>query len=182
MFTTVELGDIVQGTAWAASGLRDTDWYELVLTDDSEVTLSVVGEFPFIVGFAETDPAGSGNCFDTTGVIEPSSAGATCTTAQVTVVLGPGTWWPFVAPTIFDGLACSEGLSAANDYTLSITGVAPCPWDCEPVPDALVGINDFLALLGQWGQVAVSCEMGLGTPGVGIDEFLALLAHWGPCP
>ena len=32
------------------------------------------------------------------------------------------------------------------------------------------------------GQVEVSCEMGLGPPGVGIDEFLALLAHWGPCP
>ncbi|MEE8459993.1 MAG: hypothetical protein V3S08_08965 [Phycisphaerales bacterium] len=182
MFTTVGLGDIVQGTAWAASGVRDTDWYELVLTDDSEVTLSVEAEFPFIVGIAETDPAGSGVCFDTTGVIEPSASGDTCTTAEVTVVLGPGTWWPFVAPTIFDGLPCSEGLSAANDYTLSITGVPPCPWDCEPVPDAQVGINDFLALLGQWGQVAVSCEMGLGNPGVGIEEFLDLLAHWGPCP
>ncbi len=98
------------------------------------------------------------------------------------MVLGPGTWWPVVAPTIFDGLPCPEGVSAANDYTLTVTGVAPCPWDCEAVPDALVGINDFLALLAQWGQVAVACEMGLGSPGVGIEEFLDLLAHWGPCP
>ena len=98
------------------------------------------------------------------------------------MVLGPGTWWPFVAPTILDGLPCPEGVSAANDYTLTITGIPACPWDCEAVPDALVGVNDFLALLAQWGQVAVSCEMGLGAPGVGVEEFLDLLAHWGPCP
>ncbi len=182
MFTPVQLDDIVQGTAWAALGTRDTDWYELVLTADTAVTLSVEAEFPFIVGIAETDPAGSGSCFDTTGFIEPAAVGDTCGTAEVTVVLGPGTWWPFVAPSVFDGLPCPEGVSAANDYTLSVTGVLACPWDCETVPDAQVGINDFLALLSQWGQVAVSCEMGLGAPGVGIEEFLDLLAHWGPCP
>ena len=182
MFTPLQLGDIIHGTAWAALGVRDTDWYELVLAGGSEVTLSVEAEFPFIVGIAETDPAGSGDCFDTTGFVEPSAAGNTCETVEVTIVLGTGTWWPFVAPTIFDGLPCPEGVSAANDYTLSITGVSTCPWDCEPVPDALVGINDFLAMLGQWGQVAVSCELGLGPPGVGIEEFLDLLAHWGPCP
>ena len=182
MFTPVQLGDIVQGTAWAASGARDTDWYELVLAEDTEVTLSVEAEFPFLVGIAETDPAGSGNCFNTTGFIEPFATGDTCETTEVTMVLGPGTWWPFVAPTILDGLPCPEGVSAANDYTLTITGIPACPWDCEAVPDALVGVNDFLALLAQWGQVAVSCEMGLGAPGVGVEEFLDLLAHWGPCP
>jgi len=43
-----------------------------------------------------------------------------------------------------------------------------------------VGINDFLELLAQWGQVGSSCDIDGG--GVGINDFLALLAAWGQCP
>ena len=56
----------------------------------------------------------------------------------------------------------------------------PCPWDCEPAPDGQVGITDFLALLGQWGQVNAICDFDGG--GVGIIDFLGLLANWGACP
>ncbi len=56
-----------------------------------------------------------------------------------------------------------------------------CPWDCEPVPDGVVGINDFLALLAQWGTLG-SCNIDGDGSGVGINDFLALLANWGPCP
>ncbi len=55
----------------------------------------------------------------------------------------------------------------------------PCSWDCEPVPNSDVGINDFLALLGQW-FTAGSCDIDGG--GFGISDFLGLLANWGPCP
>ena len=56
----------------------------------------------------------------------------------------------------------------------------PCPWDCGGDNDGNVGINDFLALLAQWGQVGTDCDIDGG--GVGITDFLALLANWGPCP
>ena len=180
-FTTVRIDDVVHGTAWALGNQRDTDWFELVLAQDTVVTLSLDAEFPYLLGFAETVPAGSGNCADATGSVEPSAAGESCTTGVVTVTLAPGTWWPFVAPLVFDGLPCPEGVTAANDYVLSITGASPCPWDCGD-GDGIVGIVDFLALLGQWGQVATSCDLDLGVAGVGIEEFLDLLGHWGPCP
>ncbi len=54
-----------------------------------------------------------------------------------------------------------------------------CPWDCGD-QDGTVGIVDFLALLGQWGQVGSSCDFDGG--GVGIVSFLDLLGNWGPCP
>ncbi len=54
-----------------------------------------------------------------------------------------------------------------------------CPWDCGD-DDGMVGIVDFLAVLGQWGMVGSSCDFS-GT-GVGINQFLKLLGHWGPCP
>ena len=57
-----------------------------------------------------------------------------------------------------------------------------CPWDCQPVPDGNVGINDFLELLGTWTQSGTSCDFGAGPPGIGIEDFLQLLANWGLCP
>ncbi len=68
----------------------------------------------------------------------------------------------------------------------SVTGIitptprATCPWDCAAVPDQNVGINDFLAVLAQWGLSDTSCDFNAS--GVGIVEFLELLANWGPCP
>ncbi len=57
--------------------------------------------------------------------------------------------------------------------------VADCPWDCDGADDGIVGINDFLALLGQW-DTAGSCDFD--GAGVGINDFLELLANWGECP
>ncbi|MCH7797931.1 MAG: hypothetical protein IID28_05730 [Planctomycetes bacterium] len=180
-FTIVQIGDVIHGTAWAVGGQRDTDWFELVLTEATEVSLNLDAEFPFLLGFVETLTPGSGDCADTTGSVVPSETGETCTTGVVTVVLDPGTWWPFVRPLILDGLPCPEGITAGNDYVLSITGIAPCPWDCGD-GDGVVGIVDFLALLGEWAMVQTPCDMGLGAAGVGIEEFLDMLGHWGPCP
>ena len=58
---------------------------------------------------------------------------------------------------------------------------AVCPWDCA-TGDGIVGIDDFLLLLGDWGTIGSSCDFGAGPDGIGIEDFLALLANWGPCP
>ena len=65
--------------------------------------------------------------------------------------------------------------------TVGPSGGAPCPWDCGD-GDGIVGVNDFLALLAQWGSVGSQCDLGLGAAGVGVEEFLDLLANWGACP
>ncbi len=56
---------------------------------------------------------------------------------------------------------------------------APCPWDCQVVPNGSVGINDLLDLLAQWGG-AGACNFDGGV--VGITDLLKLLANWGACP
>jgi spore coat protein A len=58
--------------------------------------------------------------------------------------------------------------------------VLPCPWDCQAVPDGIVNIPDFLALLAEWGQVDTPCDINGG--GVDVTDFLEILAFWGPCP
>ena len=76
-----------------------------------------------------------------------------------------------VRAAISGGLLLATGIASA--------GVPTCPWDCQPVPDKEVGINDFLAVLAQWGSPG-SCDFDGG--GVGINDFLDILANWGPCP
>ncbi len=65
-------------------------------------------------------------------------------------------------------------------------GLAQCTGDCASPggggADGTVGINDILAILGQWGQIGGPCDFGLGAPGIGIEEFLGALAAWGSCP
>ncbi len=56
---------------------------------------------------------------------------------------------------------------------------AGCPLDCTG--DGIVGIDDFLMLLGDWGTIGSPCDFGAGPEGIGIEDFLELLAHWGPC-
>ncbi len=67
---------------------------------------------------------------------------------------------------------------AVDDPANLIQLPPPCPWDCGDF-NGDVGINDFLAVLAQWGSPA-SCDFDGG--GVGINDFLDLLANWGPCP
>jgi hypothetical protein len=179
-FTPVQIGDVVHGTAWASGFVRDTDWYELVVTEEVELTLTVEAEFPFVVGLAETVTPGSGDCADFTGNILPSETAQTCEVAWVTMTLTPGTWWPWVAPNIGDGLPCPAGATAGNDYTLTISTDTPCPWDCQTTPDGIVNVVDFLQLLAEWGQIETPCDFDGG--GVSVTDFLELLAFWGPCP
>ncbi len=71
------------------------------------------------------------------------------------------------------------GTYGRSVFSISIT-IEPCPSDCDGSGDGLVGIVDFLTMLGQWGQLGTSCDINGG--GVGIDDVLELLANWGPCP
>jgi len=54
-----------------------------------------------------------------------------------------------------------------------------CPWDCAAPPNGNVGIEDFLAVLAEWGIVDTPCDFDGG--GVGITDLLAILDNWGHC-
>ena len=67
--------------------------------------------------------------------------------------------------------------SDENIYT-NVIEFESCLWDCGD-GDGVVGINDLLALLANWG--GSQCDFD-GDGIVGIIDFLRLLAAWGPCP
>jgi hypothetical protein len=73
----------------------------------------------------------------------------------------------------------STGPAEVHQAAIVAVPVAPpCPWDCGD-SNGEVGINDFLAMLADWGSGG-ACDFD--DDGVGITDFLALLANWGPCP
>ncbi|MHC4430102.1 MAG: FG-GAP repeat domain-containing protein, partial [Planctomycetota bacterium] len=76
------------------------------------------------------------------------------------------------------------GASAAGGAGLPLATaqvrLGTCPWDCGAPTNEMVGVDDFLAMLAQWGQVGTSCDFDGN--GVNVDDFLALIDHWGPCP
>jgi hypothetical protein len=84
-------------------------------------------------------------------------------------------------------------LPASGEQTIVVTHTygQPCPygqdcaaggciWDCQSVPNGIVDVADFLAILAQFGQVGTSCDFDGG--GVGVTDFLEFLANFGPCP
>ncbi len=60
-----------------------------------------------------------------------------------------------------------------------VTEECGCLWDCAN-GDGMVGIEEFLAVLGTWGQIGLPCDFD--GDGVGITDFLKVLGLWGPCP
>ena len=118
----IALGDIVQGTFWADGGTRDTDWYLLSLTEDTEVTMTIRSN---IASFAAAVDLGCA------GIIGAPTTGECPGT--VSVCLAAGDYFIVALPSIFEGAPC--GLSVGNEYTLEITGI-PCTAVVCGSPDA----------------------------------------------
>ena len=115
----INCGDTICGTGWFNGSLRDTDWYEVVVTAETELTWTVDTDFNALIGLVETIPAGSGDCADGTGSINPAAFPLAGTTGSVTVCVGPGVYRFFVAPTFDAVVTCPAG------YTATLT-CAPC--------------------------------------------------------
>ena len=128
VFQPVNCGDIVCGNAWwdPGQGLRDTDWYEIILTKNEPVTLRLYSEAESTqFGLIEQYVPGVPGCDNITGSTNPYLYAPGCTESVIDLNIGPGTYYFFVGLD-FSGppYLCVDG--GAN-YTLSIE----CP---EEVP------------------------------------------------
>ncbi|MHC4333188.1 MAG: proprotein convertase P-domain-containing protein [Planctomycetota bacterium] len=117
-FSPIELGDTYCGTASWDGGTRDTDWYEVVVTEETTFTWTVEADFHVLMGLVETIPVGSDDCADLTGGLVYFEFGVPCEVVSVTTdVMPPGTYWFFVAPdwSLAPPFDC-------NDYVATLTG------------------------------------------------------------
>lgn len=98
---------------------RDNDWYELTLTTESFVTVSLTSRFPAEV--AIMDNGGSHDFCPVGGNAQlVQAAGRTCETLVISDCLPEGDWKIRVRPANFTGVPCSA------EYRLNVACSAPC--------------------------------------------------------
>jgi hypothetical protein len=127
--TVPSTGAAFCGTTWADGGFRDTDWFELVLTQPSSVSLTANADREIIYGLVETTTPGVPDCSTLTGEINPSDFAGPCFETYLDLgVLAAGTYWFFVEMTADDDFPCD------NHYLLDFAVNA---LTCE-APEALL--------------------------------------------
>jgi hypothetical protein len=117
-------GETICGTSWATGGGRDTDWFEITITEPMTMTFSVEAEFSvgMIAGVFEPYTPGVVGCDQLVGLINPSAMAGDCEKVDVVYDALPGTYWWFVGPTAYDGLRCG----GFNEYVAAMTCA---PWE-----------------------------------------------------
>ncbi len=93
VFSPISCQETICGTA-AQDATRDTDWYEIVLTETTDVTWTVEADFHLDMGIV--DNGGIDECPAPFFLV--SATVAPCQQVSVSATLWPGTWWFFVAP------------------------------------------------------------------------------------
>lgn len=130
VYQNIQCGQTVCGTASAAQGVRDTDWYRFTLTSPSQVTWEATGESPLEV-FLLND-----QCFPDQ-VIYATNISNRCGTATATAILEAGTYHAFVGMAN-DAYPCGSG---SNDYRATLT--------CVPLGGCCTATDCFRASAAQ---------------------------------
>lgn len=169
-FSSIELGQTICGTAAmnTITGVRDTDSYELVLTQETDLLWLVSAEFQAVTGIL--DNAGVEDCPASLCFLSGSSVDD-CQPASINAVLPPGTWWFYIAPVFEDEVACEF------QYTAKVI-VRPLS---DLNADGVVNIDDLLYLISWWGPVHPWNHYRADLDGdgtIGIVDLLLLLEYW----
>jgi hypothetical protein len=96
------------------SNWRDTDWFQIDLANESQITFEGIANFPLRIGIVD----GREGCENVSTFYSYVDT-YTCGLAQLTETLPPGTWWLWVGPTVFEGILCG------TDYECELTGYTP---------------------------------------------------------
>lgn len=107
--TVPSSGETFCGTNWTNGTARDTDWFELVLTQASTVTLSADADRQILYGMVESTSPGSPACDAITGNITPANNAGPCDETSLALgILAPGTYWFKVEMTGAENLPCEN--------------------------------------------------------------------------
>lgn len=145
----------IRGTFWADGDTRDTDWYEVTITQSSTISMSVFSKMPCFA--ALVDPIAC-------TIVGSVTTGTCPSTGGVCVI--PGTYWVVALPQGFNGFPCGSG--TVNDYVVQIS-TTPCDAEppandtCDDATVAVVGPNPFDNTFASTDVADPSCGFG-GVP------------------
>lgn len=90
---------------------RDTDWYQIDVSNESEITFRGIANFAMRIGIVD----GREGCEGVSSFYSYTDV-PICHAAELTETLPAGTWWLWVGPTQFTGVQCGE------EYECELTG------------------------------------------------------------
>lgn len=111
------------GFTYTGLSYRDTDWYQINLSAPTAITWCVAGEYDTLIGIID------GNLGCPVTAFYDSAVNGPCVPGCVSQVLGPGTWWLFVATSGFGPAAGACG----GNYTATLSGYQCGPVSVEPM-------------------------------------------------
>jgi hypothetical protein len=111
------------GTYYNYGDSRDTDWFEINLVEQSDITFCCIAEFPLqtlVINGNHDCPATDADILDWRQVGE-------CEEACIQITLPVGRYWLWIGPSVFSGVPCG------SDYVMTIDGYGPgYPSAAEP--------------------------------------------------
>ncbi len=172
-FWPIESDETVCGTSASnpVTGARDTDWYELLITEESVVTWEVAAEFRALVGIIDTQ--GVPDCTFFSPCFVAFTEASSCQPGSVSALLPAGTWWFYVAPFFQDAGQCSVRYTA--------TAFVRKPGDLDG--DGVVGPRDLVIFLNMvWGPcppTPPACAGDINGDGTtNVLDLILLLLNW----
>lgn len=150
VFSVVNCGDTICGEAWAAGGTRDTDWYEVTLTEAGEVTMTVTAEAELFIFTI----SGVANGVCNAAAVDSSFLLTPCEEGSVSYTANPGEAYTWVGHSEFDLLPCGQenpGNTYQATWSCGDPVAPPCPALGDINEDAEVGFADLLIVLDNWG-------------------------------
>ncbi|HEY3295415.1 MAG TPA: T9SS type A sorting domain-containing protein [bacterium] len=109
-FMPIACNDVICGSAFSWFLIRDTDWYELTVSERDTVTFTVTAEFDVL---AMILGPGANGCEDRVAYTAPAVA-QECHPLTVSAVLDRGTYWLYVAPAHFQWMGCRTYVASVN--------------------------------------------------------------------
>jgi len=161
-------GGTISGTMWADLSSRDTDWFQLVVTQSSTVTLTANADQLIVFGYITgTFTPGSPTCAAVTGILPASNAGP-CNQSLINMgVLNPGTYWFFVGMTVFTGFPCT------NHYWINFNVVPEaCPAPFSLVATDITNTSADLSWTAGGAETNWNVEVGLSGFTVNNGEYV----------
>jgi hypothetical protein len=102
---------------------RDTDWYQIEVGVESEITWGAQANFPLRIGIVD----GREGCENVSSFFSYVDV-LTCEWAELTETLEPGTWWLWVGPHVFEDVYCGADYECWLDGYTSVTPVEDVSW------------------------------------------------------
>jgi hypothetical protein len=119
IFQDIFDGDVICGTSgtflFGGANYRETDWFQLIVDDLKTINWTCTAEFPVYLFILD----GNNGCAGLTQLTGASAA--ECVPLTVSATVTAGTYWLWVGPSVFTGIACGA------DYVASLTLTTPPP-------------------------------------------------------